>query len=769
MKKIYLDRGWSFNNGIKEKIVDLPHTNVEIPFNYFDEKIYQFESIYEKDIVVDDPTKDIYLVFDGVAQRTKLYLNDQFVLQHNCGYDMFKVKINDYLDNNKLHIKVLVDASENINQPPFGMVVDYLTYGGIYRDVYLEVYNKKHIVDVFYYLSKDNDYFINLDISFTSSANYEIYLDNLLLKHGYGNDVKDKIKLDNVRLWDIDDPYLYNLKVVLKDDNGEVIDDKTIKAGLRTVKFLNDGFYLNDKKIKIVGLNRHQSYPYVGYAMPRSMQEEDVRILKQELCVNAVRTSHYMQSPYFYDKCDELGLLVFTESPGWQFVGDSKWCEQAYENVKQMVLQNRNHPSIILWGVRINESVDKHDLYVKTNDVAHKLDPSRQTGGVRCYTKGEELEDVYTYNDFMMPNERALVNKDKVCSKNIPYLVSEFNGHMFPTKPYDHEKIKEEHMLRYAHVFDTYFGDDEITALFGWCMFDYNTHKEFGTGDMICYHGVLDMYRNMKLAGKLYQTMLSKEDTLYVSKQLKRGDYPASNIDKLYCLTNADEIKFYHNEDLIRVYTHKDSPYKNMKYGPILMDDFIGNMLVDKEGFSKSESDKMKDVLWATLKYGEKMPLKYKLEYLNLMMFHHITYEKGYELYGKYIGNWGSKYSYYKIESYKDNKKIKEIILSESTKVALDIKVSNNTLVNDHTYDVASIRIRAIDNNANPLEYYNEGLELKAEGPIEIIGPKILTLRGGMGGTYIRSKNEDGVATLYISGNGLNEEIKFNVVGSKDE
>ena len=103
---------------------------------------------------------------------------------------------------------------------------------------------------------------------------------------------------------------------------GEVVDEKSLRFGFRTVRFENDGFYLNGQRIKLRGLNRHQSYAYVGYAMPKSVQELDAEILKNELGVNAVRTSHYPQSQHFISRCDELGLLVFTEIPGWQHIGD---------------------------------------------------------------------------------------------------------------------------------------------------------------------------------------------------------------------------------------------------------------------------------------------------------------------------------------------------------------------------------------------------------------------------------------------------------------
>ena len=121
--------------------------------------------------------------------------------------------------------------------------------------------------------------------------------------------------------------------------------------------------------------------------MPESMQRMDADILKYELGVNAVRTSHYPQSHYFIDQCDRIGLLVFMEIPGWQHIGDEAWKDRAVINVRDMVMQYRNHTSIILWGVRINESQDDDDFYRRTNAVAHELDPSRPTGGVRAHKR----------------------------------------------------------------------------------------------------------------------------------------------------------------------------------------------------------------------------------------------------------------------------------------------------------------------------------------------------------------------------------------------
>ena len=171
-----------------------------------------------------------------------------------------------------------------------------------------------------------------------------------------------------------------------------------------------------------------------------------------------------------------------------------------------MVKQYRNHTSIILWGVRINESQDDDAFYRRTNAAAHEFDDSRPTGGVRANRKSSLLEDVYTYNDFVHDGKAKGCEPKKNVTSDMekPYLISEYNGHMYPTKTFDWEEHRAEHALRHANVLDAVAAEEDIAGCFGWCMFDYNTHKDFGSGDRICYHGVMDMFRNPKLAAAVY-------------------------------------------------------------------------------------------------------------------------------------------------------------------------------------------------------------------------------------------------------------------------
>ncbi len=237
--------------------------------------------------------------------------------------------------------------------------------------------------------------------------------------------------------------------------------------------------------------------------MPARVQRRDAWILKHELHCNIVRTSHYPQSPDFLDACDELGLLVLEEIPGWQHIGDLEWQNIAVRNVGEMIRRDWNHPSIVLWGVRINESQDNHDFYTRTNELAHSLDDARQTGGIRYLRDSERLEDVFTINDFGFPLQLP----------NHPlYLNTEFNGHMFSTKRFDNVTIVAEHVRRHARVHNQLAGDDRYAGGIGWCAFDYNTHANFGSGDHICYHGVSDIFRIPKPAAYFYKSQCDPEE-----------------------------------------------------------------------------------------------------------------------------------------------------------------------------------------------------------------------------------------------------------------
>lgn len=752
----YIDQ-WSDTfiiDGAADKVVRIPHTVQELPLHYANSESYQKVVGYRKKLTFDSSLKDrrYFIRFDGSAHETTVYFNGKELYVHSCGYTAFIVELTDYIlfeQENILTVKV--DSRESLNTPPFGFVIDYLTYGGIYRNVLLYDKPAYFIKDVFVQ-TKTLDT-VSVSIQTDGVVPVDSYLIKILNSMGEIiaqqavsiNKYQVQIPVKNIHAWTAESPTLYRCIVELGDDIFAT------NFGFRTIRFDQNNLYINDQKVFLRGLNRHQCYPYIGYAAVDSLQEEDVRILKEELHVNAVRTSHYPQSQSFIDACDRYGLYVFTEIPGWQHIGDQTWKQQAIRNTEDMVLQYRNHPSIILWGVRINESLDDDELYAKTNAVARALDPSRPTAGVRYLTKSHLLEDIYTFNDFSHhgDNKGALSKSEVMVDTHHPLIISESNGHMFPTKSFDTQARRQEHALRHARVFSDAMSDGQHTGVFQWCMFDYATHKDFGSGDRICYHGVMDSFRNPKLAASVYASQQDEEPILAISTSMDIGDYNAGNLPDFYAFTNADEVRLYKNDQFVSTFSH--SAYSGLKHGPIRIDDTIGKLLETNEHFSKEKAADIRKCLLASKKYGSNLPLRYRLLYAKMMFQYKLSYSDGVTLFGKYVSGWGSDSITWRFDAIKNGKVVKSIIKRPSTKLHLSYQVSRTSLVEGSCYDMSAIRIQVKDEYHNLASYAQLPLNLITTGPIEIVGPNTVVTEGGMTGTYIKTTGEEGDAVLTIS------------------
>lgn len=822
--RIYLNDHWKFTKEFSEELlkancdenllksVRLPHTVQETAFSYFDETAYQMVSGYRRILRIPEEWrgKRLLLTFEGIAHDSVVYCNGKIVGEHHCGYTAFTADIGSAVHYGQDNvIAVRVDSRESLNIPPFGYVIDYMTYGGIYRDVYLEVQEPCCIEDVFHYcefgensISDDGEkadkvtLISDYEIKYPDE-NRELFL-RLYIKDAEGKEkclgeaAPQKVKAavetaggkkkeeatqdtatltlrvesGEVMLWSVEHPVLYTLTTRLYAGE-ELLDERQVSFGFRKADFRQDGFYLNGRKVKLRGLNRHQSYPYVGYAMPKSMQELDAIILKRELGVNAVRTSHYPQSHFFLSKCDEIGLLVFTEIPGWQHIGDEAWKEQAIQNTEDMVRQYRNHPSIVLWGVRINESKDDDIFYGRTNEAAHRIDPSRQTGGVRAHKKSSLLEDVYTYNDFVHDGSNKGCEQKKNVTSNMKkgYLISEYNGHMYPTKSYDTEAHRREHAIRHATVLNAVAGEEDIAGSFGWCMFDYNTHKDFGSGDRICYHGVTDMFRNLKEAAYIYTCQQEQETVLEISSSMDIGEHPGCNRGTTWVYTNADSVRMYKNDRFIKEYVPGDSPFRNLKHGPIALDDFIGNAIMEEENIKPAQAKAIKEALNAAALYGlGNLPRRIYLIALKLVLVYHMKPVEAVALYNKYIGDWGGTSTVYRFEAVKNGKVVKEMMKEPAKEVKLLCSADHVRLTEENSYDVALVRIRAVDQNGNVLPFFNEPLRLETEGDIQLIGPDCISLKGGMGGAYVKSLGRSGRGSLIVKCNGMQDcRLPFSV------
>jgi beta-galactosidase len=570
-----------FDDSKFERIV-VPHTNIGLPWHNFDDKEYEFISTYRRCFRFPRGAegKRVFVDFEGVMTASTVWINGVLLGDYKGGFTPFSFELTPHLRRYTENVLVVqVDSTERADIPPFGYEIDYMTFGGIYREVALRVVPATYIDNIFAHPkdvlssnpSLDVDLFLGGQTGRSGSLSAEVeLLDGDVVVSREVQIIQQTIPaeisvladpytdapayassetstdsarhtvslahLGNVRLWNIEHPQLYTVRVRLLH-SGQVIDEDTRRIGFREAIFTDHGFSLNGKIVKLRGLDRHQTFPFAGQAMPARVQRQDAKILRNKLHCNIVRTSHYPQSRHFLDCCDEIGLLVLEEIPGWQHIGDEAWKKVAIDNVGRMIRRDWNHPAIILWGVRINESKDDHNFYVRTNALAHALDNTRPTGGIRNFQESEFLEDVFTVNDFGFPLKKP----------NHPrYLNTEFVGHKFHTKTTDDDERQREHTLRHARIHNQLASDPQYAGGIGWCAFDYNTHANFGAGDRICYHGVTDIFREPKPAAGFYKSQCdpTEEIVLEPAFHWARGDESVGFTKAVIC-SNCDHLKIF--------------------------------------------------------------------------------------------------------------------------------------------------------------------------------------------------------------------------------
>ncbi|TRL42710.1 glycoside hydrolase family 2 protein [Rhizobium straminoryzae] len=723
---------WIFSHGFEPaartallagEAIRLPHNAVDLPFNYFDETIYQRPFTYQK-ILAWQPEfegREVSVVFDGAMANAEVFVNGESVVAHKDGYTPFEARLTGRLQPGDNLITVKIDGSENPEIPPFGGRIDYLTYAGIYRDAWLKVTTPVSIgaikVETQEVLSEKKGVTVRVDLAHPAGTALSGTL-HVALKDGARLIAEASAPVEGARqtvafagleglsLWEPENPQLYTAEVRLETEQG--IDTLTATFGFRTAEFTVDGFKLNGKPLKIRGLNRHQAWPYSGYAMGRRAQERDAEILKNDLKCNLVRTSHYPQSPWFLDHCDRIGLLVFEEIPGWQHIGGEAWKAEAVRNVERMITRDWNHPSIILWGVRINESQDSHDFYVETNRVARETDPTRQTGGVRFITESEFLEDVYTMNDFYLGSEempganhsRTPLRDQQVCTglpTKVPYIVTEFNGHMYPTKRHDQEQRQAEHVTRHLQVLNAMYGDRSISGAIGWCAFDYNTHKDFGSGDRICHHGVMDMFREPKFAAFAYASQCEPEDGVILKPVTfwARGERNIGGIMPLIVLTNCDEVEFVYGPNIRKRVGPDRETYPHLPHPPVI---------IDRRHFSAQE-----------------------------------------------LGSWGMAWEGGEITGYLNGEPVASVkFAGGAVPATLDVKADEHSLP-AATKDQVRVLVRALDQMGNLLPFLDEPVTVSVTGPAKILGPATLVLTGGASGFWLESTGGAGEIVVTVT------------------
>jgi beta-galactosidase len=702
--------------------ITLPHANVRLPWHSFDDKSYEFVSIYRRRFRMPGGARSrrIFVDFEGAMTAATVWLNGVRLGEHKGGYTPFSFELGEHIDwdgDNVLAVEV--DSTERADIPPFGGEIDYLTFGGIYREVHLRLVSQTFIENVFAQPKEVLSANPTLDVDCfleraQQAAAGELRLEATLydgnrqlaatardLQTTDGDGGKPvKLHLDNlgaVELWGLKTPKLYKLVVRLLE-GGHVLDSDERSIGFREAKFTPQGFELNGKIVKLRGLNRHQTYPWVGAAMPARVQRQDAVILRNHLKCNIVRTSHYPQSRYFLEACDELGLLVLEEIPGWQHIGDKGWQDLAVENVRDMIRRDWNHPSVILWGVRINESQDNHELYTRTNELAHELDPTRQTGGIRYLYDSELLEDVFTMNDFGFPLRAP---------NHALYLNTEFVGHTYPTKTIDNIERLREQTVRHARVHDQLASNAQYAGGIGWCAFDYNTHSNFGSGDRICYHGVMDIFREPKPAAGFYRSQCDPDEEVVMTPAFHwaRGD-ESVGFTRALVSSNCEHLKFYIGGRLVAEADPDRAQFPHLKYPPFTAD------------LSSA------------------------------------------------VNNWGDL----RIDGYIGGQRIISRSYSGRGVDHSFNLVPDDTLLLGDGADTTRVVLRVTDEFDAIRPFAADAIRLEITGPAEIIGDNPFSLVGGQGAVWIRALEMSGKARLTAFHPQLGvRQVDFNIVPAEPE
>ena len=761
-----MNRGWryhpskvdgaeavTFDDSAFERVV-IPHTNISLPWHSFDDHAYEFVSTYRRRFKTPEAArgKRVFVDFEGAMTASTVWINGVSLGEYKGGYTPFSFELTPHLRHDGENVLVVqLDSTERADIPPFGYEIDYLTFGGIYREVGLRIVPSTYLDNIFARPtnvlsgrpSLEVDCFMAGRTAGSGALSLEVELrdgEHVLAKergdvsaesgvdpsaaadptasapvysstetiHDPSRQTLVLKEIGGIKLWDLDSPQLYTVHVRLLQ-NGHVIDADSRRIGFREATFTDHGFSLNGKIVKLRGLDRHQMFPFAGQAMPARVQRKDALILRKTMHCNIVRTSHYPQSRHFLDCCDEIGLLVLEEIPGWQHIGPEPWKQISIDNVGRMIRRDWNRPSIILWGVRINESLDDHSFYTRTNALAHLLDPTRQTGGIRYFQESEFLEDVFTMNDFGFPLKKP----------NHPrYLNTEFVGHTFPTKSTDDDERQREHTLRHARIHNQLASDPQYAGGIGWCAFDYNTHSNFGAGDRICYHGVTDIFREPKPAAGFYKSQCNPSEEIVLEPAFHWANSDESvGFSKAVVCSNCDHLKFYIRENsvetnpwvLLAELDPDRTEFDHLTYAPFILD-------------------------------RRKLP--------------------------KGSPGWGDL----RMDGYlKGEKVISKSMSGRGVDRKFMLLPDDATLVADGA-DTTRVVFRVTDEFGAVRTYANDPIVLKLEGPADLIGDNPFALIGGTGAVWVRAKEETGTVRLTATHPRLgSQSVEFTLTGAPRE
>ncbi|HKO11154.1 MAG TPA: glycoside hydrolase family 2 TIM barrel-domain containing protein [Acidobacteriaceae bacterium] len=521
--------------------VALPHCVAPLSWRNWDPAAWEDVWIYRRHFDVPREMRGLrlFLHFDRVMEGARVTLNGHDLGEHLGGFLPFAYEVTNIARESDNVLAVAVDARW-LNVPPSGsprgpISVDYLLAGGITGGVSLRAVPDSFLADVFAKPVKVLDADRRLELTCTIDSGTSLPRGVLRVEGSLRDG--DRIlarasttvhpekasqvsltleRLGDVGLWAPENPRLYDVEVTLFTGERPLHRFHT-RVGFRDARFELDGFFLNGQRLQIFGLNRHEIYPYTGFAMPDRVLRRDAEMLRRQFNCNMVRCSHYPQSEAFLDGCDELGLMVWQEVPGWQYLGDARWKELVVRDTEEMIRRDRNHPAIVIWGVRVNESANDPELYERTRAAAKSLDDSRQTSGTMTPDSKKTWreawhQDVFAFDDYHSAPDGSVGIQEP--TPGVPYLIAEavgqydYGGKGFGRKyrrAGDLAIIRQQAVL-HAQAHDRAAANPRISGVIAWCAFDYMSL--LNPWETVKCPGVADLFRIPKLGASFYMAQI---------------------------------------------------------------------------------------------------------------------------------------------------------------------------------------------------------------------------------------------------------------------
>lgn len=649
-REVYsMNPAWRFHKGAVEgaetkefndkdwTVVSLPDGIEYLPTEASGCINYQGEVWYRKHFTPDAALKGkkLFLHFEAIMGKSKVFVNGKLLTEHFGGYLPVIADVTDVLDwNGDNVIAVWADNSDDPSYPPGKAqdVLDYTYFGGIYRDCWLIAHNNVFITDpnyenevagggLFVAFGKVSDALAEVQLKihvrnatknpFSGRVEYMLLQpdgtevarlsDKIQVKAGRATTVSDRMPVKQPMLWTPSTPTLYNLLVRVLDKEGNVIDGYRRRIGIRSIEFKGkDGFYLNGRPYgkPLIGANRHQDFAVVGNAVANSIHWRDAKKLK-DVGMEIIRNAHCPQDPAFMDACDELGLFVIVNTPGWQFWNDApEFAQRVYSDIRNVVRRDRNHPSVWLWEPILNETWYPADFAKNTRDIVDAEYPYPYCySGSDSEARGHENFPVYFAHPANMQDASKEIDPTKTYfTREWGDNVDDWSSHNSPSRVA--RNWGEQPMrVQAQHYACPYYPVTSYDVLYkqspqhvGGCLWHSFDHQRGYHPDPF-YGGLMDVFRQPKYSYYMFmaQRPAVKNDRnagsgpmVYIAHEMT----PFSGKD-VTVYSNCDEVRLTFNKGG-KTYAYKKDKNRPGMPSPVITFPDVYDFMVDK-AFSRTQ------------------------------------------------------------------------------------------------------------------------------------------------------------------------------------